>query len=222
MDMQKCSKCGKMVEGWTLWFGACEDCASKTKAVAKKEPDRAPTMWGHNAAEVIDGLMSDRKELEPATKKREPLECGYATFMRDDDDATFLVVLQLWVEQKPVLVLRFGDEIHLLRFQKIPTSAYKDVTGGMRDQFRLLSNGPLIATDRAELGPSVSQILRVVRRSWDRVTHAGHWAPGNFRKQPVAILALPLDVSLPDFKLKTLFTETVRFLEDLREKPNDL
>jgi hypothetical protein len=221
MDVQRCAKCGKMVEGWTLWFGRCEACSEEKRALVKKSTDVEPALWGHSADEVISGLLSDRKDLASATKQRQSLESGYATFVRDDGDETFLVVLQMWVEQRAVLVLRFGGDLHLLRFKDIPTTKYKEIAYNVRRQYHLLSNGPLILTDRSELGPSVAEIFKVICRHWSEVTNARAWSQGKFRKQDVLTLALTLEASLAG-GIKAYIGQTLKFLEDLREKPDGL
>jgi hypothetical protein len=238
-QMDSCKKCGKRVEGWKLTFDQCPECYESAKALTHK-PDLPVARWGNLQDGLLDDLMEDRQLESP--KKREPLEAGYSTFVRDEGDETFLICLQLWVEQKPILVLRFNDDLHLLRFQKIPTTKYQRIVDQVQGKYRLLSNGPLVETDyedlkrqtvvgrmgepsvvtgRKELGPSVAEILKIVRQRWEWVTQSKHWSVGEFRKQKVLILALALDSRPAIDGIVPVLEHTLKFLEDLRGKKEE-
>lgn len=204
----KCTYCGRNLEPIEYERKRCKNCAANSV--------RALTHDRIKKAEIFDmeGGGPSIFDLEKPAKIEEPrreFESGWSSFVRDDGDTTALNLMQLWVDNLPILVVRFGNELNLIRFKEIPTAGYKEIPEKAGDQYLLLSNGPLIRSDRRELGPSVREVTGMARSSLPQVKDPQFWLPGDFRKKRVLILTLTRGDTVID---------TQRLLQHLESLPN--
>jgi len=198
--MAMCRECERTLKTFEVPRGTCQSCAAKSvqALVKSRHIPQAGIFDLDGGGPSLDDLLT------PAIREEEKVrefEMGWATFVRENGDATVLSLMQVWVANNPMLVIRSADELSLFLFKEIPTVGYKEISSTAGTQYVLLSNGPLVRTDRRDLGPTMADVTTLVRRDLLKIKDRSMWSPGVFRKEQVFVFSLTSTVAINSLPL---------------------
>lgn len=212
-----CCHCNKPTSEGTT-YGRCPACWAELRdtlpSVRQRKDKVLPAKMGRAkfVGEAYDLALEDDAKPEAAHTK--PFEIGYATFLRDKDEATAMIVVQAWIESKATLIFRFDDSLHFIRFRETPTKDYHEIIEAAGDQFQLLSNGPLVRANERNVGPTIKKIAEIVQTNWKELIDIRRWEVGSFRKEPVALYIVDaFDIG----KRRALVGKALQLLEQMKD-----
>lgn len=216
---ERCSACGKPTREGTT-YGRCPTCWSALQeglpTVHQRKDKVLPARMGKAkfVGEAYDLALEE--DTRPEVVHSKPFEIGYATFLRDKDEATCMIVVQAWIERKPTLIFRFDGSLHFIRFRDTPTTDYHEIIIEVAgDQFQLLSNGPLVRANERTLGPTIKKIAAIAQNHWKALTDQKQWELGSFRKEPVALYVVSEIVG--SGKKRELVGRALKYLEVMKD-----
>ena len=196
--MRRCKWCGKSIddsERQAELSAICSECdKNRVERFSIGTVGSSGTLAPHQAKfdQIIDAdeLIRDtrigKSKSDPTQKD---FAIGFVSYHgRNDEHASALVMLQVYVKGMPILVLRDGDSVILMRFkdQEIPTENFREIDEERNDKMYLLGNGQFIMSFsemNIQNSMSVKAITKIIKKHLKDIGNPKYWVPTIFRKR---------------------------------------
>lgn len=124
--METCRECERPLKRFEWPRGTCQQCAAKSVQALVKNSHipKAGIFDLDGGGPSLNDLLAPAVQEEEKTRD---FETGWGTFVRENGEETALNLMQVWVDNHPMLVIRLGEELDLFRFKKIPMVRYKEI-----------------------------------------------------------------------------------------------